>query len=1332
MKIKITMRRRAPFRWLVWILCVLMATAGIVPGAFSGEICGPVDLADVPLELIGGINVPGLLMISLDNSYSMGSEIMTEEPGDDPDTARLFNYGGKRYGYMFSGSPLPQSPGMEVLEADPVHKNAWKSQWHKYNKMYYNPFVGQDNGYAPWPTKLDVNVDNPRWDPQDSYDSTSTYSLTGDWLTGYVAIDSDPPAGGAATIFMDDQDAGFIKGGSAAWTESSTGHDGHSWYSTGGNGHTFTAEWEKKIEDTTQAYNIFVYRYYAQDPATYTVYDDASSMGSFTAPKDTGDQWVEIATDKKFSSGNAIIKLSGTGKNKAWNSADAIKLVPAGSGAAGTLYWDTSSSKTIKNRHFYVRSDNGETYLVNLISKDNAEFYLLDEIDWLNGVAVNDRLDWYEQDSKGGYPELVSRTYAQLPSDLKTANGGPLPLPGAGAYETHLQNFANWFTYYRYRRASAQNAVGVMVTEMKNMLVGLTLSPPTEKYGVRWINPSSNWEAAEDQTAEFLSILYDLHKYGSSTGFSSDIAILGNYFENQGGTISSDSGIITGTGYADDNTYPYFTQVNGGNCQQAFALLITDGASPSTDNIVNADGDNNSDYDGGVFGDDFVKTAADAAMLYYERDIKGEGNKGTLTDDVPTNYIDFAPHQHMVTYGLSFGADGPLREAYPDFDALCADSDDGNKCICDDGCPTWTDPVPPKGTGDPLDDLWHATVNGRGLFLYADNPQELVSKLREISADIERRKGSAAAVTTNSVQRQIGTSLYQGLYHSETWWGDLLAWEVDSISGALIRSTWSAQEELAEISYKDRKIFTYNGISAVNFLDADPDDFGLTASEAAYIAGDQTNEGPKAPDFRERLYVLGDIVHSEPFYFDHVIYVGANDGMMHAFDADNGKELFAYIPSMVHGNLKQLTEHAFIDDHRYYVNASPYAEEVKGVRYLAGGLGKGGKGVYCLTVDKAKNDGITANDILNWELDASLDDNMGYVYGRAYVANTNADKAVVIFGNGYASVNKKSGLYVVEASTGNALKVFDTGVTGIGGCNGMSSPALIDVNFDSKVDYVYAGDLDGNLWKFDLTDKDPNNWAMAYGGSPMFTARDSDGNPQAITSEPDVMEHCIKGRDGYVVVVGTGRYLNADDLVSRMSRNAMYGLYDWEPDWPEDQVAPPLGTFDGAGNLTVDQTLLKQSYVSTSGDFDLTTDFAIDYYNPETDTGEHAGWYFPFPDITEIMVRDPLLRNNVVYFVTNTQAGGICSSEGASYVNALNACSGGQPDKQEFDTDGDGDIDKDDVIKDQNPSRQYFDTTLFDPVLLEDILYINDTEGNVEEQEISGYPPGTSFWMMNE
>jgi len=1045
-------------------------------------------------------------------------------------------------------------------------------------------------------------------------------------------------------------------------------------------------------------------------------------------------------------------------------------------------------AKTINilRRHFYVKSTDNlnhpDPYLVNLEDKDTAQFFELEDGGTI-GLAEFTAMD----------SEYYEVKWANLPPDLQAI----LPEPAVDAYAGHLQNFANWFTYYRKRTFAAKNAIGVVVSEMSNMIVGIQDSPPNTKTGGVWINSHFDGHYY-DQTDYFLSVVYAIPDPHSSRGFSADLTDMGDHFSGQPSIINAGdkAWFLTPYTHADDDyitddTYPYFTEEYGGNCQAAFALVLTDGAGPSTANIKNYDGTSlygDSIYDEGMFGDDFAKTAADAGMQYYEQDLQPD-----LSNDVPTDYIDIAPHQHMVTYGLSFGVQGPQRAAYPDYNALCADPDNGNECICGacicnyggaECVEEWKDPI--AGGGDVLDDLWHATINSRGLFMYADNPQALIDQFRAVAADIERRQGGAASVATNSVERQLGAMIYQGLYNSDGWFGDLKAIPIDVESGTFDADnpTWSANDQLEELladplrGFDSRKIFTSDGVSTAYDFDAYAFGTLLNSDQVDYIMGDDTNEESQGNGgtFRDREYKLGDIVHSAPYAFGSVIYVGANDGMLHAFDIGTGDELWAYVPHGVHNNLPQLTEPEFYDEHIYYVDESPYVYSFATAEYadsfgpqstnayLAGGFGKGAKGVYCLEVTNAANSNVAASDIFNWEYsDLKSDSDLGYLYGGAYVLNSTAGP-MVIFGNGYASDSGEAALYILSAVDGSIVRKFNTGNTGTYGCNGMSSPAVIDDDFNGEIDFVYAGDLDGNLWKFDLSDDDTANWHMSYGGSPLITVRDSSGVVQPITSEPDAMDHCDFSKSGLIVVVGTGQYLNEADLEINAADQAIYGIYDWESDLREAEdvlTAASMPAYDdnpafyayGSFNPSNAQslsninfpagdpmTLLAQTQTADAAGYRKTTDNPMHFYNPYLapdaqfgTTTTHAGWYYKLQTgSSERVVRDPIIRMGVVFAISNVITSDVCSGGGASWLYALDACSGGSPAKPQFDIDGDGIIDSSDTVDGENPAGKYFDTMLYDPLITGDDVVVQTTDADLIKIDITPDPPGMKYWRIIE
>ncbi|MFO8083201.1 MAG: PilC/PilY family type IV pilus protein [Desulfobacterales bacterium] len=737
---------------------------------------------------------------------------------------------------------------------------------------------------------------------------------------------------------------------------------------------------------------------------------------------------------------------------------------------------------------------------------------------------------------------------------------------------------------------------------------------------------------------------------------------------------------------------------------------------------------------GDVDGDNQSDTLADVAMHFYGRDLRSN-----LADNVPTNYMDSADWQHLVVYGISFGANGTLdTKAYPD-------------CSLGGACPDqWPQILGEHPTT--IDDLWHASVNGKGLFVNAANPEELVSALKAIRSDIEIRLGSSAAVSTNSVQRQTGTHLYQGTYHSGFWAGDLLAKPIDVKTGEVLEYVWSAQEKLDAKNWSERKIFSFNGSNGILFIydsltdlqksQLDPIDPVNAAKMVDYLKGDRTLELKNGGPFRNRDCKLGDIVHSEPVYHKGAVYIGANDGMLHVFDADNGEEIFAYVPNLVFENLAELTRATY--EHRYYVNNTPYAKTISGgTSLLVSGLSKGAKGYFCLDITNPKSFGV---DDVKWEYSASTenDGDLGYSFSRAYIVNTKAAGWVVVFGNGYNSVNGEAVLYVLDATNGSVIKKIHTGVSG---CNGIvANVSIIDPNFDGYADYVYVGDLKGNMWKFDISGELVSDWKAAFGSvipEPLFTAKNADAQIQPITSAADIMHHCDSDQFGYLVMFGTGQYVNEEDF-DNMDTQTLYGIWDWQKAWDyrnEDPTDKHLGEFTPDRQLShiENLTLLQQigSFKAYNNEiYFIMSSNQIDYWNPITGEGNHLGWYFNLPKPGERMIRDPMLRGGVVVFIGSTPVQTPCSSGGTSVLYQIDACSGGAPFKPQFDIDGSDKVDSDDVIIIDGeifmPSGLLIDTMLYKPVDIKDRLYISDDSANINEIVVPPMLGGMLYWRETD
>lgn len=479
------------------------------------------------------------------------------------------------------------------------------------------------------------------------------------------------------------------------------------------------------------------------------------------------------------------------------------------------------------------------------------------------------------------------------------------------------------------------------------------------------------------------------------------------------------------------------------------------------------------------------------------------------------------------------------------------------------------------------------------------------------------------------------------------------------------------------------------------------------------------------------------------------LFIGGNDGGLHVLDT-GGMEVLFYIPSLVYPNLKELSDPLY--DHKFFVDGPLYlarlddrnsaTDPVSDPVLLVGGLGKGGKGYYALRVDEIVRDPTEDNaaNIVAWEYPSKVtddfgvpmtDDNnlMGYSYSPGYIVRSNDENTewMVVFGNGYESDLGKAALIILGLNQDGSIKwrkELDTGIGDGANCNGLSTPALIDVNNDARVDFAFAGDLLGNMWKFDLRHGNYANWKIYFeeGGTgtpqPLFTAKGFyyDGTSwvstvQPITTQPDVMAaSCSYGQDGYMILFGTGRLLSVDEPFDQ-SPNSFYGIWDFSAAF--DDFDPANASYDDAayannpgrrkylGALDVPnpaspldsrplianprQSLLRQ-FVQYEGSNDfvtyrLTTKRSMDWYSPTVQNDEgHVGWYYELPAATERLVNDPFIVDGIVGFISTKLGAAICSDGFNSYIHALDACSGQRLDMPFFNINGDLALDSGDTI----------------------------------------------------
>jgi type IV pilus assembly protein PilY1 len=365
-------------------------------------------------------------------------------------------------------------------------------------------------------------------------------------------------------------------------------------------------------------------------------------------------------------------------------------------------------------------------------------------------------------------------------------------------------------------------------------------------------------------------------------------------------------------------------------------------------------------------------------------------------------------------------------------------------------------------------------------------------------------------------------------------------------------------------------------------------------------------------------------------------------------------------------------------------------------------LGKGGKGYYALditdvdTVTSSTAETAVADMVVLWEYHKAgvMEPDLGYTYSYHYIAKSYDpnNEWVIIFGNGYDSLEGEAVLYVLDVY-GNVVKKIYTLATGN---NGLSTPTLVDEDKDFKVDYVYAGDLKGNLWKFDLKDPDPAKWDVAFKNGvgvpqPLFQAP---GQP--VTTKPAVMKHCEK--HGYLVVFGTGKFLGDSDRADE-STQTVFGIWDYgdREDHNEYLGAFSRGSVPHLFNQPDTVSLLEQSVIDerylndhlfrtlsdneavwvTEDDLDMGNQRP----NPSSTVPNHCGWYFDLPLDGERIVRDLLIRDGKVVFLSIIPNASPCAGGGNSMLHELDACNGGRLDAATFDTNNDGVIDENDLIE---------------------------------------------------
>jgi type IV pilus assembly protein PilY1 len=651
---------------------------------------------------------------------------------------------------------------------------------------------------------------------------------------------------------------------------------------------------------------------------------------------------------------------------------------------------------------------------------------------------------------------------------------------------------------------------------------------------------------------------------------------------------------------------------------------------------------------------------------------------------------------------------------------------------------------------------------------------------------------SASSATSNQTQSSRVTSstqAYFSFYDPNNWTGRLTANAVtsDAVGNLTIASqaTWDASCVLTGVAAAPatcpttgavgptaaeapsvRQIMTWNStlnngvpvggipfefanLSAAQQAALNLGDSSSTANRLNFLRGDRSNEVNTAGVglFRDRDYVLGDIVDSSPVAVgqpvlpyaitwqdrlhttatmpengssaqtysqfiaaeqtrQNVVYVGANDGMVHGFSAgafdstntyqnatNNGKEILAYVPGSIllsaasstswgtttpcsstvttqstvqniHGESPAIgTTPACFNPtldysntqygHNFFVDATPGTGDLfygnRWHTWLVGGLGAGGAAIYALDVTTPTSTNFAETNASNvvigeWTA-ASINtscasgstcgNNLGNTYGTPLIRRLHNGSWAVIFGNGFGSSTGDAGVYIMTVAAATGAKTFyylSTGKTGTG--DGIAYVSSVDLDGDHVADYLYAGDLLGNVWRFDLTSTNPGTWAVTPG--PMFAA----GATHPITS--NVVVAAVAGTSGNQVMVafGTGQKTPLTNISSASYATAqqyLYAFWDWNYSaWnalaPGAQFATLTTAPSNTTGLTSPYTLTPSNLtaqtlaIQSTGTVDLTSQTICWQGSTACASGNTSfGWYAALPGTQEQIIYNPLL-----------------------------------------------------------------------------------------------------------
>ncbi|MBB3221382.1 pilus assembly protein [Pseudoduganella umbonata] len=612
-----------------------------------------------------------------------------------------------------------------------------------------------------------------------------------------------------------------------------------------------------------------------------------------------------------------------------------------------------------------------------------------------------------------------------------------------------------------------------------------------------------------------------------------------------------------------------------------------------------------------------------------------------------------------------------------------------------------------------VDDLWHAAINGHGKYFSANEPREVVEGLSSALANMQVTLGAASAAATSTPNISLqDNDIFSDTFTTVKWYGELSDRKIDPTTGIVSATTvWTTTDTVGEkvaaasdtraiymLGSGGLKEFRYEGMTAqekawfngqcpnlpqctllsladralvnsgdnmVNWLRGQQQH----ANDRIFRAYSMSNDTPSIP------IVLGDIASSKPAYVRDprkaytdngypafrdaqtaarpvaTVFTAANDGMLHAFSAADGEEVWAYVPRITMKKLPALSSTTYATNHQFTTDGSPEVADVyiNGAwrTVLVAGLNAGGRGYYALDITNPRQPRQLWELCADAAVCANAVPNLGLSFGNpqfgTWKDGSGADRWVVFLTSGYNNVpgvdgvdtgDGKGYLFIVDVATGAVLKTVSTNSGDTTTPSGLAKITAItaDPNGDPLVTYIYGGDNDGRMWRFDLTATDGSVGVLKMGDA---------GAGQPITTRPDVTLCAVDGSSvpQRVALFGTGRLLDVPDTTSA-DVQSLYALKD-------------TGAYVNVRGAAMEQQTLGTAGTGTNtSSYQITEDAA--------DLNLKSGWFFDWRlNPGERMNIDPKIVSGVANVVTNLPtSSSSCSVGGTSNAYAVDVCRG--------------------------------------------------------------------------